>query len=84
MFESYTFPDIESEEDKRLRIALNEMALTIRRWLDWNKDERDREGLETTDGTHIIALPVSYWPSRGALTVWAETLEQAAKHLTKG
>lgn len=58
------------------------MADQVRSWLEWNKKQRDAEPhLTTDDGTHIMCLPVPYWPSRGAFETWVKTLEESAKRL---
>ena len=59
-------------------VGLRDMALTIQTWLDWNKGVRDHEGIETEDGTHIMALPVPSWPSHGQLNAWVKMMKDAA------
>ena len=66
---------------------LEGIAEVLRQWLEWNKGEREDEGLQTGDETHIVALPdgllpVPRWPTRGQLESWADTMERAAKELS--
>lgn len=62
---------------EQLAFGLNEIALTLRYWLDWNRKERDNEpNLTTDDSTSVIVVP-PHWPYRGGLTLWAETLDAA-------
>lgn len=60
--------------------GLNEIALCLRHWLDWNKRDRDLERLTTSDETMIMCVPPT-WPSRGQLKLWAETIEAARDQL---
>jgi hypothetical protein len=59
-----------------IEFGLNEIAINLRFWLNWNQKERDRENLTTNDDTAIICVPPN-WPSRGAFKLWAETIEAA-------
>lgn len=52
------------------------IADQLQNWLDWDKDQRKREYLTTDDGTHIMSLPVPYWPTHGALKAWIEIIRQ--------
>lgn len=61
-----------------LALRLDAMAGVFQHWLDWQKDERDREGLTTTDHTHVISVPPQ-WPYRATLKTWIETLQIAAR-----
>lgn len=74
-------------EDQRLDLAkkivgapvegpLNEMARQFDWWRRFDREKRDKEGLETTDETAIIAPPS--WPSHGILKAWSEALDRAA------
>lgn len=58
-------------------IALDTIRLTVLWWAEFDKAQRDREGLETTDDTHILCPPT--WPSHGMLKNWAAALEDASK-----
>lgn len=62
---------------RKISIGLTEIAAHIRSWLEWNKKDRDQEHLVTDDGTHIMALPVPSWPSRGALQEWIRVIVAA-------
>ncbi len=63
--------------NEQIAFGLNEIALTLRYWLEWNQRERDREPhLTTDDGTSVICVP-PHWPTRGGLKIWAETMEAA-------
>lgn len=68
--------------NEQAAFGLNEIALNLRYWLDWNKKERDREPhLTTDDDTSLICVPPT-WPRRGQLKLWAETMEAARDALT--
>lgn len=68
---------------EELEQKLGFMAAQIRSWLEWDKKSRDKERLVTDDGTHIMALPVPFWPTHGAFESWIKTLEAAARALPK-
>ncbi len=58
---------------------------TIRRqvdgWVAFNVEQRAKEGLASTDETHLIAPPC--WPSHGVLRNWSAALAQACAAVTK-
>ena len=54
---------------------LDVMACACQDWIDFDRKVRDREELETNDGTHIMSPPV--WPSHGMLKEWVKTLNEA-------
>lgn len=56
------------------------IADQIQSWLEWHKRHRDKEGRATTADTHIMALPVPFWPNHGTLEHWVETLHSASGH----
>ncbi|KQT59958.1 hypothetical protein ASG52_19730 [Methylobacterium sp. Leaf456] len=58
---------------------LRVIAKLIEYWLDFDTEQRSREGLETTRDTHLIAPPS--WPSHGALRAWVGTLSEASAAL---
>lgn len=55
--------------------GLDHMRRTILHWMEYDKKNRDAEGLETTDATHIMCPPT--WPSYGMLKHWAAALGAA-------
>jgi hypothetical protein len=63
---------------ERLSFGLDEMALTIRHWLKWTKDMRDKEGLPINEYTDVH-FPVE--PSYPQFERWAWNLERAANEL---
>jgi len=62
-------------------IQLREIALQVKSWIDWSKDRRDEENLITDDDTHIMTLPVPYWPTHGQFDNWVNALREAADQL---
>ncbi len=74
-------PDLTS--NKTLATGLSVIAKTVQSWLEWNKNQRDQESIETKDGTHIMALPVPSWPTHGQLRTWVKTMESAADILNQ-
>ena len=78
--------EIEAENKRlhELSESLQEIAIQVQSWLDWSKKDRAEEGLSTKDETHLIALPVPYWPSHGQLSQWVKVLVQAADNLPTG
>lgn len=60
---------------------LETIALIVQSWIDFSKSERDAEGLEATDDTHIMRVP--WWPTHGALTNWVKTLRQHSAALAQ-
>ncbi len=57
------------------------IARTIKGWLEWDKGERSKENITTEEGTHIMALPVPFWPTHGMLENWIAVLREADKRL---
>lgn len=53
------------------------VAGQVERWLEWHKGQRDRETLTTDDDTHIIALPVTFWPTHGQFRAWVKLFRDA-------
>ncbi len=60
----------------KLVFGLREIARNIQHWVDWNTEERTKEGLPT-DKDHALMI-VPHWPSRDALKLWAETITAGA------
>lgn len=60
---------------EKTAFRLDDIAGQLQRWIDFNKNDRDREGLETFPETYIISPPV--WPTHGTIKVWVETLKEA-------
>jgi len=58
---------------------LAEIAKTIQSWLDYSTASRVKKSLVTDDNTHIMSLPVPYWPSHGQLKAWIAALTLAAE-----
>lgn len=54
---------------------LNVIQREVQSWIDWDKRQRDSEGLETTPDTHIMNPPK--WPSHGQLQEWVKALNSA-------
>jgi hypothetical protein len=50
-------------------------------WLDWQREQRAREGLTSEPDTHIICVPTE-WPSRATVAKWIETIAAAAARLS--
>jgi hypothetical protein len=57
--------------------GLTAIAWQVRRWLDWHKSHRDKDMLVTDDDTHIMGLPVPFWPSHGQFEAWIKTMNNA-------
>lgn len=55
------------------RNALSVMRGVFQHWLDFEREKRAAEGVETTDETHIISPP--YWPTHGQLKAFIATLD---------
>lgn len=62
---------INSHLDHRLQV----ISLIVENWMDWDRKQRDKEGLSTEVDTAIMDLPA--WPTHGMLTEWVKTLEEA-------
>jgi len=58
-----------------LVIGLNEIERQVKYWVEFDLKQRDAEGLETTDATHIMSPPG--WPSHGQLKAWVKCLKEA-------
>lgn len=56
------------------------IADQLQSWLDWDKRHREDEGLTTTRDTHIMSLPVPFWPNHGTMEHWIKTLQTASGH----
>lgn len=69
-----TIPDAD-----RIAWQLEVVARQIESWIDWDRGHRRRGSLTTEDGTHIMALPVPFWPSHGQFGNWITLLREAAK-----
>jgi len=61
---------------EKASFELREMALNIRHWLQWTKESRAREGLDT-EADADVQFP--YHPNYRQFGVWADSLERAAK-----
>jgi hypothetical protein len=61
--------------------GLTAIAWQVRRWLDWHKSHRDKEMLVTDDDTHIMGLPVPFWPSHGQFEAWIKTMNDATAEI---
>lgn len=60
---------------------LDVIAWQVRRWLDWHKAHRDKEHLVTDGDTHIMGLPVPFWPSHGQFEEWIKAFNEASAEL---
>jgi hypothetical protein len=56
---------------------LHYIAGQIKRWLEWDREHRREADLVTTGDTHIMSLPVPFWPSHGQFERWIAALESA-------
>jgi hypothetical protein len=72
-------PDID-----RMKIGLDAVARQIQSWLDWHKKHREDNDppLVTDDGTHIMCLPVPYWPNHGAFQNWISLFRECSEALS--
>lgn len=70
-------------EGGALPASLEAIAGQVQSWLDWSKRRRDAAHMETEDGTHIMTLPVPYWPNHGSLKRWVLVLNAARAALSK-
>jgi len=61
-------------------LGLEAIARQVERWASFDREARDREGLTTTDDTHIVAPPV--WPTHGQLRNWAGLLREVGSRLS--
>ena len=62
-----------------LPVQLDTIAREVQSWIDWNRRERDAEGIETNEDTHVMRVPA--WPSHGTLGNWVEALNNAIQAL---
>ena len=69
-------------EDKHAMIAgLRVVADQVQGWIDWSSSECEQSGFTANDGTHIMSLPVPFWPSHGQMVRWVELFRHAAKEI---
>ena len=66
----------EGFDPSREAIRLQTISAVVKHWLDYDVQNRAKEGLETTADTHLISPPK--WPRHGQLRVWIETLDTTA------
>lgn len=57
--------------------ALRAIASTLRYWLDFQKQERDAEGIDTVAGTFVMRVP--HWPTRAMFEAWIKVITDAAE-----
>lgn len=57
-----------------LAIKLDVMERVCQNWMDFDRVDRDRNGLATDRQTQIISPPA--WPTHGMLTEWVKTLRE--------
>lgn len=65
--------------DNRDTDGLREIALHIQSWMDWERQKRAGEGLETTADTAFFRLPFN--PTFGMFESWHQAITQAADTL---
>lgn len=65
-------------DDDARPVQLETIARTAKRWIEWDSAGRRKEGLSTDRDTHIMALPVPFWPSHGMFANWIACLELSA------
>jgi hypothetical protein len=58
-----------------LAAKLDTIERQVRWWMDFDRGQREREGLSTDDSTAIMSPPM--WPTHGSLKAWAEALKEA-------
>lgn len=58
------------------------IADILEHWLTFDKAQRDKEGIATTDDTHIMCPPS--WPTHGQLTRWIAELRKVAQAVATG
>lgn len=68
-------------EGETLALQLDAMAGQIRRWLEWDREKRDKGHLTTDGNTHIMSLPVPFWPTHGQFENWIKAMAEAGKRL---
>ena len=75
------FRDAATHDPERLstlEIQRDFMARTFDYWREFDKDQRDKEGLETDGDTHIMCPP--QWPTHSQLEAWSKVLrDEVAK-----
>lgn len=59
--------------------GLEAIRRQIARWVDYDVQQRAKEGLSSNDDTHLVSPPV--WPSHGQLRRWAEVFLRAEQAL---
>lgn len=60
--------------------GLGEIEGIIAHWLKYDREDRAREGLETTPDTHLMSPPT--WPSHGQLEHWISAIQKSRAALT--
>lgn len=68
-------------DHERIVTQLDCIAWQIRRWLDWHKEHRDQECLVTSGDTHIMGLPVPFWPTHDQFENWIKAMTDAGAAL---
>lgn len=61
--------------------GLSVVSNQINRWIEWERGHRAKEHLSTDDDTHIMALPVPFWPTHGQFKAWIKLFSEAATAL---
>lgn len=64
-----------------LAIQLESIRLQLARWIQFNTEERAREGLTSDADTMISAPP--FWPSHGQLENWIKAIRGAEEVVSK-
>jgi len=62
-------------------LALRTISNCVGYWAEYDKYKRDKEGLPTTEDTHIIS-PTA-WPSHGQIGNWVTALTEAADEIER-
>lgn len=65
------------DQSAEIAAALMTIRWILGRWIEWSTENRAKENLRTDADTHIMSLPVPFWPSHGQMQNWIEALERA-------
>ncbi len=58
-------------------VRLDSIRRIVLRWMEFDRTQREKEGLDTFDNTHIMSPPT--WPTHGQLKNWVKCLDEAMR-----
>jgi type II secretory pathway component PulM len=66
-------------ETLELAHQLDTISKTVKGWIAFDRQQRERDGLPTEASTHLLAP--DFWPTHGSLQEWTQTLDQAGARM---